>query len=47
MSHAMGTLDENLWFGQIFIGPIHSQSKGVTLVVDTAESLTTKGSCVW
>lgn len=40
MAHAVGALDQNLRFAQIFIRPVHPQTKGITLVVDVPESLT-------
>jgi hypothetical protein len=47
MAHAVGALDQNLRLAQIFIRPVHSQTKGITLLVDTAESLTPQASCIW
>jgi hypothetical protein len=42
MPHAVSTLDEDLWFGEVFVGPVHPQAKGITLVVGPTEALTPK-----
>jgi hypothetical protein len=41
VAHAVRALDQHLGLGQILLCPVHPQTKGVTLVVDEAQALTT------
>src|SRR6185312_15704448 len=42
VSHPPGAFHQDLWFGKIFLGPIHAQSKSVALMVVCSEFLASK-----
>ena len=40
VTHAIGAINQYLWLGKVFFGPIHPQAKRIALVVHSAEALT-------